>query len=84
MHAQTILVVNKPFTMLAEETKQLDPNAVTPGWEGFVFTAIFVLAVTVIGVLMVRKVRTINYRAEVRERLRQEQEENSQTQQGEF
>jgi len=54
----------------AEE--EFDPNDVTPGVEGFVITFI-VMAVVVLLVLdMVRRIRRVNYRAEVREQLEAE------------
>jgi hypothetical protein len=54
----------------AEE--EFDPNDVTPGVEGFVITFI-VMAIVVLLVLdMVRRIRRVNYRAEVREQLEAE------------
>lgn len=55
----------------AEE--EFDPNDVTPGIEGFVLTFL-VMAVVVLLILdMVRRIRRVNYRAEVREQLEAEQ-----------
>lgn len=49
-----------------------DENLVTPTWVGF--TAIFVVAIIVIllAIDMVRRVRRLNYRAEIREKLEAE------------
>lgn len=54
----------------AEE--EFDPDTVTPGVWGFVLTFL-VMAVVVLLVLdMVRRIRRVNYRAEVREQLEAE------------
>lgn len=43
----------------------INPDDVTPGVVGFVFTALFAVAVILIGVDMYRRVRRMQYRAEV-------------------
>ncbi|MEO7349585.1 MAG: hypothetical protein ABIW32_06990 [Terrimesophilobacter sp.] len=49
-----------------------DLNSVTPGWEGFAITAAVVIVVILLIFDMVRRIRRIRYRAEVRERLAEE------------
>jgi len=52
--------------------KDFDENSVTPGWVGFAVT-FGVAAVTVLIVIdMVRRVRRVRYRAEIREQLEAE------------
>lgn len=55
-------------------TPPFDPNSVTPGWVGF--TIMFLLAVAVILLIMdmVRRVRRVRYRGEIQERLGAERE----------
>jgi len=51
---------------------KVDPTLVTPGVWGFVITAgIMVVAVLLI-IDMVRRIRRVNYRAEIRQRLEDE------------
>ncbi|WP_166984245.1 hypothetical protein [Paramicrobacterium fandaimingii] len=56
-------------------TPGFDPNAVTPGVIGFI--AIFVVALLVVLLIldMVRRVRRVNYRAQVNEQLDAEERE---------
>ncbi|MCC6270249.1 MAG: hypothetical protein IT190_03125 [Microbacteriaceae bacterium] len=49
-----------------------DLNSVTPGWVGFAVTAIVVLATIALIFDMVRRIRRIRYRAEIREKLAEE------------
>lgn len=57
-------------------TPTLDPdfdlNSVTPGWEGFAITAAVVIVVILLILDMVRRIRRMRYRAEIRERLADE------------
>lgn len=46
-----------------------DLNSVTPGWVGFAITAIVVLVTIALIMDMVRRIRRIRYRAEIREKL---------------
>jgi hypothetical protein len=50
-----------------------DPNTVTPGWEGF--TVIFIIAALVVLLIidMVRRIRRVRYREEIRAKLEAEQ-----------
>jgi len=58
---------------------EFDPNTVTPTWVGFAITFL-VAAVTVLLIMdMVRRIRRIRYRAEVRERLDAERDANDET-----
>ncbi|MGR4009323.1 hypothetical protein [Leucobacter sp. 1207-22] len=54
-------------TWALETETEFDANAVSPGVEGFLFTALFAAAVIVLGFLLVRRIRRSQYRAEVRE-----------------
>ncbi len=46
-----------------------DLNSVTPGWVGFAITASVALVTVILILDMVRRIRRVRYRAEVRERL---------------
>lgn len=56
----------------AEDNAEFDPNKVTPGFEGFIFTGIMAAAVIVLGFLLVSRLRRNSYRAEVREQIEHE------------
>ncbi|WP_449280726.1 hypothetical protein [Leucobacter sp.] len=56
---------------IAEET-EFDPDQVTPGWEGFVFTALLAAGIIALGFLLVKRLRRNAYRAEVREQIAEE------------
>lgn len=49
--------------------EELDPNTVTPGVIGFVLTFLVAVAVVLLVIDMVRRIRRINHRAAVNERL---------------
>lgn len=53
-------------------TTGYDEDQVTPGVIGFVITAVFVLAVVVLMLDMVRRVRRARYRGEAQERIKAE------------
>lgn len=53
--------------MRAEE--EFDPDLVTPGVVGFVATFLVIVAVVLLILDMVRRIRRVNYRAEVRQQL---------------
>lgn len=57
--------------LAAEE--EFDPNDVTPGVEGFIITFVIMLVVLLLILDMVRRIRRVNYRAEVREQIEAEQ-----------
>jgi uncharacterized protein HemY len=52
---------------------EVDPNSVTPGAIGFVFTFAIALVVLVLIFDMVKRVRRVRYRAEINEKLDREQ-----------
>jgi hypothetical protein len=59
----------------APSPSDFDTDTVTPGVWGFVLTIAVILAVVVLIVDMVRRIRRVNYRAQVREQLAAEQEQ---------
>ncbi len=52
--------------------EEFDPDTVTPGVWGFVLTFLVMLVVVLLVLDMVRRIRRVNYRAEVREQLEAE------------
>lgn len=50
-----------------------DPTTVTPGWVGFAITLLVMIATLLLILDMVRRVRRVRYRGEIRERLEAEQ-----------
>lgn len=54
---------------------EIDPNLVTPGVSGFIATAVVTIVVVLLLVDMMRRVRRVRYRGEIRERLAAEQAE---------
>lgn len=56
----------------AEEKAEFDPNQVSPGWEGFVFTGLIAAAIIVLGFNLVSRLRRNAYRAEVQEEIARE------------
>lgn len=60
-----------PFLVRAEE-EEFDPNLVTPGVVGFVATFLVMVVVVLLILDMVRRIRRVNYRAEVRAQLEAE------------
>ena len=63
-----------PLLARAEE-EEFDPNSVTPGVWGFVLTFLIMVVVVLLVLDMVRRIRRVNYRAEVREQLEAERRE---------
>jgi len=61
---------------VAEESTEFDPDKVTPGFEGFVFTALMAAGIIVLGFLLVGRLRRNAYRHEVREEIERELGEN--------
>lgn len=51
---------------------ELDPNTISPGYGGFIATGAVAVVVVVLGILMVRTVRRINYRAQVQAEIERE------------
>lgn len=54
------------------EQQQFDPNMVTPGFVGFIATFGVAAIVILLVIDMVRRIRRVNYRAQVREQLENE------------
>lgn len=52
--------------------KDFDENSVTPGWVGFAITFGVAVITVLIVIDMVRRVRRVRYRGEIRERLEAE------------
>lgn len=55
--------------MFGLATSEIDPDTVTPGVLGFVATIVVVVAVFLLVFDMVRRIRRVSYREEVRARL---------------
>jgi uncharacterized membrane protein YcjF (UPF0283 family) len=53
-------------------TSNVNEDLVTPGVWGFVITALVMVAVILLIIDMVRRMRRLNYRAEIRQRLEDE------------
>lgn len=67
-----MIVAAVPFLVRADE-EEFDPNQVTPGVWGFVATFLVMVVVVLLILDMVRRIRRVNYRAEVRRQLEVEQ-----------
>ncbi|WP_211195862.1 hypothetical protein [Agromyces sp. H66] len=63
-----MIAVAVPYLLRAEE-EEFDPDLVTPGVVGFVATFLVIVAVVLLILDMVRRIRRVNYRAEVRQQL---------------
>lgn len=68
--------------LVAAEDTEFDPDRVTPGTAGFIATAVFALAVILLGVDLGRRLRRTKYRAEIREQLEREAAENGERDSG--
>ncbi len=55
------------------ETTTPDPEDVTPGTVGFIVTFLVAVAVVLLIIDMVRRIRRVNYREAVKEKLREEE-----------
>jgi uncharacterized membrane protein YcjF (UPF0283 family) len=53
-------------------TPNVNADLVTPGVWGFAITALVMIAVILLIIDMVRRMRRVNYRAEIRQRLEEE------------
>jgi len=60
------------WQLLTAVPSKVDPTLVTPGVWGFVITAAIMVVVILLILDMVRRMRRVNYRAEVRQRLEDE------------
>ncbi|MGX5696301.1 hypothetical protein ACWKWP_08900 [Agromyces soli] len=61
--------------LFAADKEEFDPNTVTPGVIGFVLTFLVMVAVLLLVLDMVRRIRRVNYRAQVNEQLDAEERE---------
>ena len=59
--------------LVRADEEEFDPNLVTPGVWGFVLTFLIMLVVVLLVLDMVRRIRRVNYRAEVRAQLEAEE-----------
>lgn len=59
--------------LVRAEEEEFDPDLVTPGVWGFVLTFLVMLVVVLLVLDMVRRIRRVNYRAEVRAQLEAEE-----------
>lgn len=77
IHAANIAVARVGL-LLADTANdvEFDETKVTPGPDGFFATAVVGVAVILLGFLLVRRLRRIAIRAEVRERIAEEQTES--------
>lgn len=68
------LITAGPFTSVPspEPSPNTDATLVTPGVWGFAVTAIVMVAAILLIIDMVRRMRRVNYRAEIRQRLEDE------------
>ena len=68
------LITAGPFTAVPSPTPSpnVDADLVTPGVWGFAITALVMIAVILLIIDMVRRMRRVNYRAEIRQRLQDE------------
>jgi hypothetical protein len=62
-------VLHLLWTSTPAPGEELDPNTVTPGVIGFALTFLIAIAVVLLVIDMVRRIRRINHRAAVNERL---------------
>lgn len=70
--ATRVIVWMADPTPTAPPAYEGDPNLITPGVVGFAVTFLIALAAVLLAVSMVRRVRRVTYRAEVREELEAE------------
>ncbi len=66
----------------AAEDGEFDPTVVSPGFAGFLITALVALAVVFLGFDMVRRVRRSRYREEIRLKLEAELAEREEAERG--
>jgi uncharacterized protein HemY len=68
------LLTAGPFTSAPSPapSPNIDSDLVTPGVWGFVITAVIMVVVILLIIDMVRRMRRVNYRAEIRQRLEDE------------
>jgi flagellar biosynthesis/type III secretory pathway M-ring protein FliF/YscJ len=68
-----VLVIPAALPLLVRSAEEeFNPDTVTPGIWGFVLTFLIMVVVVLLVLDMVRRIRRVNYRAEVREQLEAE------------
>lgn len=65
-------IVTEAAVRLAEKDTEFDPNTVSPGVEGFIFTGLMAVLVIVLGFVLVKRMRKSAYRHQVREQIEAE------------
>lgn len=73
IHAVTAALRTATATPTPTPPPGFDPNSVTPTWVGFAATFLVAAAVVFLIMDMVRRVRRVRYRGEIREQLEAEQ-----------
>jgi hypothetical protein len=63
------------YTATGTPAPSFNEDSVTPGWIGFVVTFLVAIAVVFLCVDLVRRIRRVRYRGEIRERLEAERAE---------
>jgi hypothetical protein len=75
VNVYTILVAATGlFSATGTPQPNFNEDSVTPGWVGFVMMFLVALAVILLCIDMVRRVRKVRYRGEIREQLEAEYE----------
>src|SRR4029453_11954948 len=70
LHPRSTLVIAAALPLLVRSAdEEFDPDTVTPGVWGFVLTFLVMVVVVLLVLDMVRRIRRVNYRAGVREKL---------------
>lgn len=68
-----------PNDLLVAADEQFDPNQVTPGVAGFLVVAVLAVALSFLGIDLVRRIRRSRYRSEIREEIAQELSQGTST-----
>lgn len=67
LHSAYVAAINLSSLLSVETDTEFNEDKVTPGAEGFIATAVFALAVLLLGFLLVRRIRRSSFRTEARE-----------------
>ncbi|MGO2140371.1 MAG: hypothetical protein ACTH30_08140 [Leucobacter sp.] len=68
-NAAQSVIAETVIAIAAREGEEFNADKVTPGPEGFIATAVFAVAVILLGFLLVKRIRRNSYRHEVREEI---------------
>ena len=71
-HSDALLSATLTGLVRFADQPQFDPDTVTPGFVGFIATFGVAAVVILLVIDMVRRIRRVNYRAQVREQLERE------------